>query len=266
MRFTFWTVSVLLAISEICTAGWMPANYDFGAPEVKNALKFEIRFVTNAVAIGAPIPVLATIENTSTLDVWLPSPPTFQPEMQVSVFLIAQQSTGGVQSLILPRIVLPNTPTPRQKAIIDEKPVEVWHLLIELIPAKWIRILPHGKEEFRIFAVAPRTKDGNLATLDQKAYGVKLHNLQSHPEWRQLTSVVPGIYDLRCEIDYFMQHGSAAELVTNQLTSVEAIRNAKTAGVVLIDAHRLWTGKMQSNIASFTLTTNSANRVGSQLH
>jgi hypothetical protein len=41
---------------------------------------------------------------------------------------------------------------------------------------------------------------------------------------------------------------------TNQWTSSVAIAKAKAAGVFLLDRHRLWTGKMESNIVDVTIT------------
>ena len=70
-------------------------------------------------------------------------------------------------------------------------------------------------------------------------------------------SLPPGGYGLQCEIGFtwggFM---SQAYFRTNQWTSAEDIAKAKSEGRFLLDMHRLWTGKMDSNIVPITLTGN----------
>jgi hypothetical protein len=221
---------VSLGIVWACQAGMSPG--DVGAPEVKGALRCEIRLATNTAAWCSRLSVFGIVHNTSTLEAQLPAPYSSEVGMKVTLYLLAERATGSVERLLLPFAVLSSSPSAKEWEILRERRSEHWHLLLQSPPASWISIPAHGKAEFLIYAeMSPRTEEGSVRT------------------------PAPGTYGLECNIEYSMGNiTSAAFFQTNQWTSATDIAKARASGVFLLDMHRLWTGKMESNIVPITLT------------
>ncbi len=247
MKQKILTFSAVLCIPYVCLALVME-GLDLGAPEVKGQLRCEIRLGTNSVASGAHVPVFVTLLNTGTLEIQLPSLYTIARPgnligysgvkgVYLRMFLLAEQAKGTVQRLALPRAVFLGKPTPEEKNTLEEKPAKLWRFFLKPRPNQWLAIPPHGKEEFQSYVeVNPQTEDG------------------------QNIDLLPGTYGLQCEIQYSGRGVNTESLETNQWTSAARIARARAAGDFLLDMHRLWTGKLESNIASFTLTTNSSSQ------
>jgi hypothetical protein len=227
MKFAWVAACVGLSVVRICAAGMMPS--DIGAPELKGALRCEIRLATNNVVLGSRLPVFVTLENTSTLEAELPAPYSSEPGVHVRAFVLAGQATGVVQRLVIPCLALPSDLSPKQRDMLEKNRAEIWHLLLETLPTSWISIPGHGKAEFLVFVeISPKTDSGEVPPA--------------------------GTYGLQCEIEYYMHSiTSTAFIETNQSTSVEFSAKAKASGVFLLDVHSLWTGKMESNVAQINV-------------
>jgi len=225
----------LCAAMFVCHSSWAQISGDAGAPEVKGELKCEIRVASKSAKLGSAIPILMTVENIGDLAAELPSPGTPEPGMRVRVFLLATDSTDTVRRVWLPNGVLDKSPSLEQQRVMKERRPEDWHRYFGL-KLHWISIPPKGKQEFRVFAaMSPKAYNGS-------DYGSDV-------------AVTPGNYGIQCEIEYEpLSVSSAAFIETNGLTSAGDIAKAKASGAFLLDTHRLWTGKMESNIVPITLT------------
>jgi hypothetical protein len=256
-----WSLIVCTVFGFSCSALGHIGG-DPGAPEVKGALKCELRPTTDNVRAGSRVWMSLTIENTSTLDVALPFPGSSEPGMIAKLFLVSRQATGAVEHAILPgykfgdgkltpeqqkameddinnswgslfderpylpSIVLPWNATAEQQKVVEEKPTDRWRYVLQK-PAPWISIPPHGTAGFQVFVdVSPKMDSGEAPPLN------------------------PGTCRLQCAIMYFVSSiRSAGVLRTNDLTSAEDIAKAKASGLSLVDDHsKLWTGKMESNV------------------
>ncbi|HTS18581.1 MAG TPA: hypothetical protein VMP11_13490 [Verrucomicrobiae bacterium] len=229
MKLALVTISAYLTVICACKA---LMGIDPGAPELKGALRCEIRVDTNTVMTGSRFPVSLTVENTGPLEAELPSPRSSEPGMYVGMFLLASQGTGTVQRLPIRSLALPDVLPLRQQRILENNPAEMWELLLKPSHASWISIPGYGKASFLVFVEIPQQGDGTgLFTAAEATYG------------------------LQCEIRYRMLDITSTEFMeTNQWTSAEAIAKAKASGVFLLDPHHLWTGKMESNIVDLTIT------------
>src|ERR1017187_4304721 len=116
------TICACLNIVWTCAAGMMPS--DIGAPELKGALRCEIRLSTNNVVLGSRLPVFVTVENISTLEAELPAPYSSEPGVHVRAFLLAGQATGAVQRLVIPCLALPTDLSPKQRDILEKNRAE----------------------------------------------------------------------------------------------------------------------------------------------
>ena len=248
--------SATLSIQCVCLA-LVPEGWDPGAPEVKGKLKCEIHLATNNVAIGDHVPVFVTVENIGTVEAQLPNLYSIARSGNIigysgvikdlwnkgtycRMFLLVGSTTDTVQRLALPRTVFRGAPTPKERKILEEKPAKLWHFLLDYPSYQWLSIPPNGKEQYQSYIeMNPQTAEG------------------------QIVNLPPGTYGLQCEIQYFMGH-EARYTETNQWTTADTITRARAAGDFLLDMHRLWTGKMESNIESFTLNTNSVCHTGSK--
>jgi hypothetical protein len=229
MKLVVLTVCAILSVPWACPAP--TSSYDPGAPEIKEALRCEIRLGTNSVTVGSRFPIFLTVENTGTLEAELPAPYSSEMNMRVRAFLFAGQVTGAVQRLIIPCVAVPSDLPPKQRDILEKNRAESWQHLLETFPPSWISIPGHGKAESVIFVeMTPRADNG------------------------EALSLAAGTYGLQCEVEYFMYNiTSAAFMGTNQWTSAEAAAKAKASGLFLLDMHRLWTGKMESNIVPINI-------------
>lgn len=226
MKLAFTVFCAILSLSCDC-AKCMAFGYDLeGPPELRDALKCQIRLVTNNVTTGSRIGVVMTVENTATVDVQLPCPGTLEPGLHVQMFLLAGQATGDVQRLTIPDFVYQGSLTVDQTKML-EQPADRWPYIY--VPTRWIAIPPHGREEFQVLVeIRPKTQDGK--------------------------ALAPGVYGLQGEIAYVMKSNtSAAYIRTNQWTSAERIAEAKASGQFLLDEGRLWTGRMESNVAQINV-------------
>jgi hypothetical protein len=200
-----------------------------GAREVKGELKCEIRPATNNATPGSHLIIFMTIENNGSLEAELPSPAAPEPTMRMRVFLLSAQTTDAAQRLWIPNGVLESDPTPEQQRVVKEERAEDWHKYFSQNP-HWIAIPPHGKKEFQVLVeMNPKTYDGS--------------------DFGAPVQLRPAIYALQCEIEYDPTGvGSATFIETNGLISAEQIAKARASGLFLLDTHRLWTGKMESNV------------------
>ena len=207
---------------------------DMGAREVKGELKCEIRPATTNATPGTHLVIFMTIENNGSFEAELPSPAAPEPVMRVRTFLLTSQTTGVVQRLRIPNGVLEGDPTPEQQRVVKEERAEDWHKYFSQNP-RWISIPPHEKREFQVFVeMKPKTYDGS-------DYGADV-------------ALPPGTCGLQCEIKYDPTGiGSATFIETNGLISAEQIAKAKASGIFLLDTHRLWTGKMESNVVQINV-------------
>jgi hypothetical protein len=197
-----------------------------GPPELRDALKCEIRLTTNNVAVGSSILVSLTLSNTSSTDVQMPCPGTLEPGLRVNLFLLTADATGGVQRLSVPAFVFQGKLTAEQSKLL-EGPADHWDYIY--VPARWTAVPAHGSEQFQVFA-------------------------EISPNVAKARTSATGNYGLQFEIQYVMKSNkSSAYIRTNQWTSAERIAEAKASSVFLVDMQKLWTGRIQSNIAQITL-------------
>jgi len=101
-------------------------------------------------------------------------------------------------------------------------------------PVGWFKLSPNEQRDIPLFVEIPLTNSTGEST----------------------SSLSPGQYGLRCEIEYHMNDilaGTDMTTVTPNTTPQE-IAEAKAQGRVLVYMGQLWTGKVQSNIINVTLT------------
>jgi hypothetical protein len=238
---------------------------DPGAPELKGVLKCEIQPDTTSIVTGSRVWMNLRIESTASGDVELPCPGSSEPRMLMKVFLVSRQATGEIQRAIFsgmkigdrggyrdptpkeqkalqefmgsegwsmkderpyfPSVALPADATMEQKATMEKMTTDSWKSVLGT-PPRWISIPPHGTAEFQVLVeMTPRSDVGDVAPL------------------------APGACRIQCSIMYFPDlRGFTGALATNAPTSSFDIAKAKGSRLFLLDKHKLWTGKMESNV------------------
>src|SRR5882724_38982 len=174
------TIAVFVTLSLSCNAvKCMAFGQDMeGPPELRDALKCEIRLTTNNGAIGSRILGFLTLSNTAPIYLQLPCPGTLVGGLHVRMFLLTTRETGPVQRLSVPLFVFQGNPTAEQSKMLARS-TDWWSHIY--MPPRWIDIPPGGKEKFQVLVeMSPNADSSGDARLS------------------------PGTYRLQCEIEFVM--------------------------------------------------------------